>query len=252
MKQRAVGRSVLITGASRGIGAETAVQLGAEGAAIAVNFREKKRRADAVVRTIEEAGGRALAVGADVTDPEAVDAMLNAVVAEFGAIDVLVLNASGGLELGADPGYAMSINRDAQVAMARAVADRMKPGSRIVFLTSHQAHFYGRKPVPVEYEPIAASKRAGEDALRDMILEMNSRGIELVVVSGDMIEGTIVVTLLERRNPDAVAARTAQGALPTVAEFAAAVVDAAVGPIEKSGRTVYVGGADYLDGFVSG
>ncbi|MEH6794435.1 MAG: hypothetical protein V7694_09890 [Rhodococcus sp. (in: high G+C Gram-positive bacteria)] len=70
--------------------------------------------------------------------------------------------------------------------MARAVADRMEPGSRIVFLTSHQAHFRGNRPIP------------------------------------------------------------------TVAEFAAAVVDAAVGPIEKSGRTVYVGGADYLDGFVSG
>ncbi|WP_415974130.1 SDR family oxidoreductase [Rhodococcus sp. 077-4] len=252
MIRRAEEKSVLITGASRGIGAETAVQLGAEGAAVAVNYREKKRRADAVVRTIGEAGGHALAVGADVTDLEAVDAMLSTVVAAFGTLDVLVLNASGGLELGADPGYAMSINRDAQVVLARAAADRMKPGSRIVFLTSHQAHFHGRKPVPVEYEPIAASKRAGEDALREMIPELNSRGIELVVVSGDMIEGTIVVTLLERRNPDAVAARTAQGALPTVAEFASAVVAATVAPVEESGRTVYIGGADYLDEFASG
>ncbi|MCZ4521140.1 SDR family oxidoreductase [Rhodococcus ruber] len=247
MTQRMAEKSVLITGASRGIGAETAVQLGAEGAIVAVNYREKKRRADAVVRTIEESGGRALAVGADVTDPDAIDAMLDSVVAEFGALDVLVLNASGGLELGADPGYAMSINRDAQVALARAATDRMKPGSRIVFLTSHQAHFHGRKPVPAEYEPIAESKRAGEDALCEMIPEFNSRGIELVVVSGDMIEGTIVVTLLERRNPDAVAARTAHGALPTVAEFATAVVAACVDPIEKSGHVVYVGGADYLE-----
>ncbi|MBY4204891.1 SDR family oxidoreductase [Rhodococcus fascians] len=197
-------------------------------------------------------GGTALPVGADVTDADAIDAMLNVVVAEFGAIDVLVLNASGGLEFGAEPDYAMSINRDAQVALARASIDRMEPGSRIVFLTSHQAHFHGKKPVPVEYEPVAASKRAGEDALRGMIPELDSRGIELVVVSGDMIEGTIVVTLLERRNPDSVAARTAQGALPTIAEFASAVTEAAIGPIEKSGRTVYVGGADYLDGFVSG
>lgn len=247
MTQRVAGKSVLITGASRGIGAETAVQLGAAGAMVAVNYREKKRRADGVVRAIEKSGGRALAIGADVTDSAAIDAMLASVAAEFGALDVLVLNASGGLELGADPGYAMSINRDAQLAMARAAAERMEPGSRIVFLTSHQAHFHGRKPVPVEYEPIAESKRAGEDALRGMIPEFDSRGIELVVVSGDMIEGTIVVTLLGRRNPDAVAARTAQGALPTVAEFAAAVVDASIMPIEKSGHTVYVGGADYLE-----
>lgn len=252
MTGRADGKTVLITGASRGIGAETALQLGALGAAVAVNYREKKRRAEAVVRAIEEGGGTALPVGADVTDADAIDAMLNVVVAEFGAIDVLVLNASGGLEFGAEPDYAMSINRDAQVALARASIARMEPGSRIVFLTSHQAHFHGKKPVPVEYEPVAASKRAGEDALRGMIPELDSRGIELVVVSGDMIEGTIVVTLLERRNPDSVAARTAQGALLTIAEFASAVTEAAIGPIEKSGRTVYVGGADYLDGSVSG
>ncbi|MGV8874765.1 MAG: SDR family oxidoreductase [Rhodococcus sp. (in: high G+C Gram-positive bacteria)] len=247
MKDRVAGKSVLITGASRGIGAETAYQLGAAGAMVGVNYREKKRRADAVVRKIEVSGGRALAVGTDVTDRAAIDAMLDSVIVAFGALDVLVLNASGGLELGADPGYAMSLNRDAQVALALAAADRMEAGSRIVFLTSHQAHFHGRKPVPVEYEPIAASKRAGENALRDLIPELDSRGIELVVVSGDMIEGTIVVTLLERRNPDAVAARIAHGALPTVAEFAAAVVTAAVEPIDESGHTVYVGGADYLD-----
>lgn len=252
MQRRAEGKSVLITGASRGIGAETAMQLGAEGASVAVNYREKKRRADDVVRAIEEGGGRALAVGADVTDSEAVEAMLSTVVAEFGTVDTLVLNASGGLELGADPGYAMKINRDAQVALAGAAAERMQPGSRIVFLTSHQAHFHGRKPVPAEYEPIAASKRAGEDALRGMIADLNARGIDLVVVSGDMIDGTIVVTLLERRNPEAVAARTAHGALPTVAEFASAVVTAVVEPAGKSGHTLYVGGADYFDESTSG
>ena len=112
MTGRADGKTVLITGASRGIGAETALQLGALGAAVAVNYREKKRRAEAVVRAIEEGGGTALPVGADVTDADAIDAMLNVVVAEFGAIDVLVLNASGGLEFGAEPDYAMSINRD--------------------------------------------------------------------------------------------------------------------------------------------
>lgn len=247
MTQRLVGKSVLITGGSRGIGAETAEQLGAEGALVAVNYREKKRRADAVVRAIEDDGGRALAFGADITDPAAIDAMLSCVATEFGALDVLVLNASGGLELGAEPGYAMAINRDAQVALARAAAERMSRGSRVVFLTSHQAHFHGRRPVPAEYEPVAASKRAGEDALRALIPELSSRGIELVVVSGDMIEGTIVVTLLERRNPDAVAARTAHGSLPTIAEFASAVVDAIVEPIAEAGHTVYVGGADYLD-----
>ncbi|WP_194814527.1 hypothetical protein [Nocardia sp. XZ_19_385] len=70
--------------------------------------------------------------------------------------------------------------------------------------------------------------------------------IELRVVSGDMIDGTTIVLLLERRDPDAVAARKDHGELPTIGEFAVAVAEATTGTAE-SGHTVYVGGADYLD-----
>jgi uncharacterized protein YbjT (DUF2867 family) len=118
-------------------------------------------------------------------------------------------------------------------------------------VTSHQAHFHGRKPVPADYEPIAESKRAGEDALRAMIPELADRGIGLNVVSGDMIDGTIIVRLLERRDPQAVSTRRDHGALPTVAEFAA-VVAAAGSSANESGRTFYVGGDDYLaDGILA-
>lgn len=109
----------------------------------------------------------------------------------------------------------------------------------------HQAHFHGCRAAPPGYEPIARSKRAGEDALRAMIGEFDSRGIGFTVVSGDMIEGTIIVRLLERRDPDAVAARTEHGALPTVEEFATAIADATTG-VAEPGHTIYVGGADYL------
>ncbi|MGW5320028.1 hypothetical protein [Nocardia thailandica] len=66
-----------------------------------------------------------------------------------------------------------------------------------------------------------------------------------MVVSGDMIDGTIIVRLLERRDPSSVGSRRAAGPLPTVEEFAAAVAAAYSGPVEN-GRTVYVGGRDYL------
>jgi len=99
--------------------------------------------------------------------------------------------------------------------------------------------------VPADYEPIAASKRAGEDELRAMIPELGTHGVDLRVVSGDMIDGTIIVRLLARRNPDAVSARKEHGELPTVAEFAAAVA-AATRSVAESGHTVYVGGPDYL------
>jgi 3-oxoacyl-[acyl-carrier protein] reductase len=241
---RFTGRVVLVTGASRGIGAAVAHKLAAPDTHVIVNYREKVKRARAVVEDIIACGGNASLAGADLSDERAAKAMMRKVADTFKRVDVLVLNASGGLELGADAGYAMRINRDAQVRLARLALPLMPSGGRIVFVTSHQAHFHGLKPVPPEYLPIAASKRAGEDALRGRQAELHARGITLTVVSGDMIEGTIIVRLLERRDPDAVAARRLHGNLPTVEEFASAIATAAVGTAHNG--TIYIGGQDYL------
>ncbi len=70
-----------------------------------------------------------------------------------------------------------------------------------MFVTSHWAHFHGQHPVLPAYEPIADSKKAGEDALRARIPEFLGRGIHLYIVSGDIIEGTITPKLLERTQP---------------------------------------------------
>jgi NAD(P)-dependent dehydrogenase (short-subunit alcohol dehydrogenase family) len=241
------GPVVLITGASRGIGAETARLLSRRaGARIIVNYREKRRRADGVVAGITDAGGTALALRADLTRPDEVDSMLAAAKTAWGCIDVLILNASGGMERDADPGYALRLNRDAQLGLVDAAAGLMPPGARIVFVTSHQAHFHGQRPVIGAYEPVARSKRAGEDALRARIPELSGRGIDLTVVSGDMIEGTTTVMLLDRAQPGLVSARRAQvGRIPTIEEFAVAVASAAAGD-HPTGHTIYVGGPNYL------
>jgi 3-oxoacyl-[acyl-carrier protein] reductase len=241
---RFTGRVVLVTGASRGIGAAVAHKLAAPDTHVIVNYREKVKRARAVVEDIIACGGNASLAGADLSDERAAKAMMREVADTFKRVDVLVLNASGGLELAADAGYAMRINRDAQVRLARLALPLMPSGGRIVFVTSHQAHFHGLKPVPPEYLPIAASKRAGEDALRGRQAELHARGITLTVVSGDMIDGTIIVRLLERRDPDAVAARRLHGNLPIVEEFASAIATAAVGTAHNG--TIYIGGQDYL------
>ncbi|MUL80224.1 MULTISPECIES: SDR family oxidoreductase [unclassified Mycolicibacterium] len=235
----------LVTGASRGIGAEVAHQLGAAGVHVIVNYREKVKRANTIVDAIAAAGGRGSVAGADLSDPDATAELVRDIADTFGRLDVLVLNASGGLEVGADADYPMRINRDAQVRLAELALPLLAPGGRIVFVTSHQAHFHGQQPVPDDYLPIAASKRAGEDALRAMQSRFDDAGVSFVVVSGDMIDGTIIVRLLARRDPDAVAARRVQGALPTVDEFARAIATAALEP-GTSGETVYIGGADYV------
>jgi 3-oxoacyl-[acyl-carrier protein] reductase len=87
-------RIVLVTGASRGIGAATAKLLAAHGAAVAVNYLQSEKAATAVVEAIEAEGGRALAVQADVRDQSQVEAMVGRVSDELGFIDTLVNNAS--------------------------------------------------------------------------------------------------------------------------------------------------------------
>ncbi|MCU1528738.1 MAG: short-chain dehydrogenase, partial [Frondihabitans sp.] len=201
------GKRALVTGSSRGVGADTIQYLAEAGARVVVNYRNKEKRAIQLVAKIEENGGTAIAIGADLTDPASVDALVDTIVGEFGGLDILVLNASGGMESGMAEDYALQLNRDAQVGLLTKALPLMAPGSRVVFVTSHQAHFIRTTETMPEYRPVALSKRAGEDALRDLIPELTEKGISFVVVSGDMIEGTITATLLERSNPGAISAR---------------------------------------------
>jgi len=226
------GTRVLVTGSSRGIGADTVRYFAEAGAKVVVNYRNKEKRALQLVSKIEEAGGEAIAIGADLTDDASVTALFDTVRDAWGGLDVLVMNASGGMETGMAEDYALKLNRDAQVALLTAALPLLAPGSRVVFVTSHQAHFIRTTETMPEYLPVALSKRAGEDALREMLPQLEAAGVEFVVVSGDMIEGTITATLLERSNPGAISSRKeSAGKLYNVAEFAAEVASAAVDPI---------------------
>jgi 3-oxoacyl-[acyl-carrier protein] reductase len=87
------GKVALVTGAARDVGREIALSLAAEGAAVGVNYRGSKDKADMVVKEITNKGGRATAYGADVSDFEAVKAMVAAIVTDFGRLDIVVNNA---------------------------------------------------------------------------------------------------------------------------------------------------------------
>ncbi len=92
--QELAGKVAIVTGAGRNIGRAIARQLAAAGASVAVNARSNQAEADAVVREIEAAGGKAMAVLADVGDAAAVEAMAQAALKRFSRIDILVNNAA--------------------------------------------------------------------------------------------------------------------------------------------------------------
>ncbi|GMM96702.1 SDR family oxidoreductase [uncultured Microbacterium sp.] len=226
------GKTALVTGSSRGIGADTARYLAQAGADVVINFRNKAPRAEKLATELRELGVRVLVVGADLTDADSVAAMFDEVARAFGSLDILVLNASGGMESNVAEDYALTLNRDAQVRTLETALPLLPQGARVVFVTSHQAHFIRTTATMPEYEPVALSKRAGEDALRERIPALAESGVEFVVVSGDMIEGTITATLLERANPGAIATRReSAGRLYNVSEFAAEVALAAIEPV---------------------
>jgi 3-oxoacyl-[acyl-carrier protein] reductase len=91
--QKLAGKVALVTGASKGIGSAIAKDLAAAGAAVVVNYASSREGADRVVAEITGAGGKAIAVQADLSKPEDVTRLLGAAKSEFGRLDVLVNNA---------------------------------------------------------------------------------------------------------------------------------------------------------------
>ncbi|EKN63845.1 3-oxoacyl-[acyl-carrier-protein] reductase [Schinkia azotoformans] len=87
------GKVALVTGASRGIGREIAIELAEAGAKVAVNYSGSEAKANEVVDQIKAAGGEAFAIQANVSNTESVEAMVKEVISQFGALDILVNNA---------------------------------------------------------------------------------------------------------------------------------------------------------------
>ncbi|HEV3156951.1 MAG TPA: SDR family oxidoreductase [Candidatus Baltobacteraceae bacterium] len=238
-------RVVLITGASRGVGAETARLVAENGSHVIINYRSKRIRAEKVALAAQAFGVKAMPVQADITNNKDVRSMFYTILNEFGKLDVLILNASGGMEKNMPGDYPMRLNRDAQMYIIECALPLMEKGGRIVFVTSHYAHFHGQHNGIPEYEPVAVSKRAGEDALRARAGALRKYGVSFVVVSGDIIAGTVTATLLDLARPGLIdRRRELVGDIPSVEEFSRVIANSAFDTEIKSGSTVYVGHKD--------
>ncbi|HEX4207729.1 MAG TPA: SDR family oxidoreductase [Ktedonobacteraceae bacterium] len=237
----------LVTGGSRGIGAATTFALAEHGYDVAITYRNKAARAHDVVAQVKQRGARALAVGCDITKPSDLDALFAAISEWRGRLDALILNASGGLErdlLATDPDYPMHINRDAQIALLDRSLPLMHDGGVVVFVTSHWAYLYGQVQQIPAYEPIAASKFAGEQALKARQQALAEQGIRLIIVTGDLVADTITPKLLERTAPGMLEQRSGSiDELPTAHAMGTAIAAAAADATLPTGHTVVIGGA---------
>ena len=175
----------LVTGASRGIGAAIARRLAHDGFSVVVNYAGNTERAEALVREIESAGGRALALQADVSDPAAVAAMFEAAQAEFGGVDVLVNNAGiialSPLAETDDDGFdrLVAVNLKGSFNTMREAARRLRTGGRVINFSSSVVGL--RQP---SYGIYAATK-AGIEALTSVLAkELRGRAITVFAEQG--------------------------------------------------------------------
>ncbi len=216
-------RVAIVTGASRGIGRAAARRLAAAGAAVVAAARGD--HAEAVAGEIRGAGGRSVAVSADVTDPRRIDAMVRTALDEYGRVDVLVNNAGivrDRLALrmsAADWDAVVATNLTAAFNCARAVLRPMirQRGGRIINVGS----VVGRmgNPGQVNY---AASKAGLEGFSRALAREVASRGITVNVVAPGMID-TDMTAKLDESAQAAMLGQIPMGRLGTTEDVAGAI-----------------------------
>ncbi len=232
-------RVALVTGGSRGIGRAVALSLADAGAAVAVNYRERAGEAAAVVDAIRKAGGRAMAVGADVSRSGEVSTMVAAIERELGAVDILVNNAGLALMRGIDDlteddfDLTIAVNLKSVFLCTQAVVPgmRARKWGRIINISSGAAR--GAGGVGVHYN---ASKAGMEGMTRGYAARLVKDGITVNAVAPSLIETDMVKAGLA-----SAASRIPLGRFGT-SEECAQVVLMLVGNGYMTGQTVPLSG----------
>lgn len=238
------GKVAIVTGASKGIGAGIAERLAADGATVVVNYSRSAKEAAQVVERIESAGGKAVAVQADISQPADIAKLFDTVKKDLGRLDILINNAGiyefGGLETVTPEHIDRQFNLNVKgLILATQAAARMFPptGGVVVNISS----VVGRTPVAAA--PVYSSTKGAVDVLtRAFALELGPRNIRVIGIGPGMTatEGT---SGMDQGMIDSTVARTPLGRLGEPKDIAASVSyvvsdDAAW----ITGETILVGG----------
>jgi 3-oxoacyl-[acyl-carrier protein] reductase len=179
MSKKLEGKVALITGGSRGIGAAIAKRLAADGARVAITYTKGADSAAAVVKAIERAGGKAIAIQADAADAEAGKAAVEKTVATLGRLDVLVNNAGTAIPKTFEEttleemDRVLDINVRGVFVATQAALKHMKEGGRVITIGSA----VGERAVAPGLVPYAATKGAVKMFTQALSREVGSRGI---------------------------------------------------------------------------
>ncbi len=224
MSKKLEGKIALVTGGSRGIGAAIAKRLAVEGAHVAITYAKDASAASAVVKAIEQGGGKAVAIQADAANVEAVKAAVEKTVAIFGQLDVLVNNAGTAIPKTFEEttleemDRVIDINVRGTMATTQAALKHVKSGGRIISIGSAVGD---RVQIPglVAY---SATKGAVKIFTQGLSREVGGRGItvnniqpgpidtDLNPASGDWAVPQKAATALDRYgNVDEIAAAVA-------------------------------------------
>lgn len=185
-RQHGTGKAAIVTGASRGIGRAIALRLARDGFAVAVNYASRADDAQAVVDAITAAGGRAVAIQADVASAQDAQRLFDEAQAAFGGIDVLINNAGviqPGTTMLADTSDELyerifSINTRGTFHMLRLAATRLRQGGRVVNFSTSAIGL----AMP-GYAIYGAAKAAVETMTNIFAKEMRGKGISVTALA---------------------------------------------------------------------
>jgi 3-oxoacyl-[acyl-carrier protein] reductase len=173
------GKVALVTGGSRGIGAGIARRLARDGAAVAITYSRGADAAAAVVKTIEDAGGKAMAIHADASDADAVRDAVQTTVKTLGRLDVLVNNAGLAIPMRveetdlADFDRVFAVNVRGTFVATKEALRHMKAGGRIIMIGS----CVGEHVLIPDMAPYSATKGAIKMFSQGLARELGARGI---------------------------------------------------------------------------
>ncbi len=223
MAMKLEGKVALITGASRGIGAAIAKRLAADGAKVAITYTKGADAAASVVKLIESAGGKAIAIHADGTNSAAVQAAVEKTVATFGRLDVLVNNAGTAIPKPfegttvEEMDYMLDLNVRGVFIATLAALKHMKSGGRIIMIGS----CVGERLMTPGLVAYAATKGAVKMFTQGLSREVGARGITVNNIQPGPIDTDLNPAAGEWATPQKAA--TGLGRYGTVDEVAALV-----------------------------